>query len=435
MRRVIFVNRYYCPDYSATSQLLTDLCEHLAMIGLRVCVITSRQSYDNACANLKVNEVINNVHVHRIWTSRFGRQNLPLRCVDYATFYLSAFVCCVTKAHAGDVLVTMTDPPLISVVNWIAARVKRVKLVNWIQDLFPEVALGAGMTQFKFLFPPVRLFRNLSLRGAAVNVAIGEKMAQLIRVESLGRSNVAVIHNWADGASIRPLPGSDNPLRRAWGLENKFVVTYSGNIGRVHEFKTIIGAIDALRDVKDVCFLIIGEGAQKRRFVEMLELKNKQSVRVIPELKGEVLANVVFMPYQPRELLGQSLTVGDVHLVSLLPSMEGLVVPSKFYGIAAAGRPTLFVGDIDGEIARILRGEVCEGGVNNESVDSRVDHRCGISVGVGDVKGLMDAILKLKDDPALTAKMGENARKVFDRRFSKDVALRAWEKLLREVVL
>jgi len=208
-----------------------------------------------------------------------------------------------------------------------------------------------------------------------------------------------VIPNWADGELIRPIDPKDNRLRREWGLEGKFVVGYSGNMGRVHEFETILKAADILKSDVGIVFLFIGDGAQ-RKWLER-------------EAASRGLSQIRFLPYQAPERLAASLSAPDVHLVTLRPEAEGLVVPSKFYGIAAAGRPSLFVGSADGEIARII----------NES-------SCGIVVRTGDIEGLATAIRTLRNDPATCRNYGKNARRVFERRYDKHLALAAWSKVL-----
>ena len=155
MPRVVFVNRYFHPDHSATSQIASDLAFHLASRGWEVAAITSRQRYDDARAGLR-SETANGVSVERVWSTRFGRAGLVGRAVDYATFYCSAFF--AIRRHRDAIVVAMTDPPLLSVVAALGSR----KVVNWIQDLFPEVAQSLGIRIPKF----VRRIRDWSLRRA-----------------------------------------------------------------------------------------------------------------------------------------------------------------------------------------------------------------------------------------------------------------------------
>ena len=138
--RIIFLNRYFFPDHSATSQMLSELAFYLAESGHSVAVITSRQRYDDAAALLPASERIRGVEVHRVRTTRFGRAHLPGRAADYASFYLTAGWRLWRLARGRDVIVAKTDPPLIAVVAWLIARLRGATLVNWLQDVFPEVA-------------------------------------------------------------------------------------------------------------------------------------------------------------------------------------------------------------------------------------------------------------------------------------------------------
>ena len=143
--RVVFVNRYFHPDHSATSQMLSDLAFHLAARGWDVEVVTSRQRYDDARRSLPSRETVRGVDVRRVWSTRFGRGFLPGRALDYATFYVSAFFALLRRGGRDTTIVALTDPPLISVVAALAAMLRGATLINWTQDLFPEVAEALGM--------------------------------------------------------------------------------------------------------------------------------------------------------------------------------------------------------------------------------------------------------------------------------------------------
>lgn len=399
--KIIFVNRYFHPDESATSQLLTDLAFYLAGRGDEVHVVASRQRFDEPNAVLPRRERVSGVNIHRIWTTRFGRANLFGRALDYATFYPSAFWTLLCLSSRSSVIVAKTDPPLISVVAWLCARSRGAVLVNWVQDVFPEVAQvlgvrGAGGISGRVL----RWLRNVSLIGAAANVALGERMAEYLAGQGIPKEGIRIIPNWVDGDSIRPLDPARNSLRRDWGLDGKFVVGYSGNMGRAHEFDAILGAAESLKSEPDVVFLFIGGG------------HGKALIEGAASARG--LGNIRFKPFQAREALGLSLTVPDAHLISLRPEMEGFVQPSKFYGAIAAGRPVIFIGSPQGEFAAVLRKD-----------------ECGRFVQIGDGNRLAEVIRVMRDDRALTALLGQSARKLFERSYDKPASVRAWESLLR----
>lgn len=400
MPRLIFVNRFFHPDHSATSQLLGDLAFHLAGTGFDVQVVSSRQIYDDAARDLQENESVRGVRVHRVWATRFGRGRLLPRAVDYLTFYLGATAKLAVLARSGTVVIAETDPPLLSVPSAAIALLRRAVLVNWTQDLFPEIAESLGVPGIALVAPLLRRLRNFSLTLARTNVVLSEGMASRLRAEGVAPDKIDVIHNWSPVEPEAPSARiAANPLREEWGLGQKFVVGYSGNFGRAHDFATVLDAAAALRDLPDIHFLFVGDGAQ-RAWVEA-------------RVAALGLSNVGFRPYQPLDRLALSLSVPDVHLVSLKPELEGLIVPSKFYSVLAAGRPVFFVGDARGELARRI-----------EEAD------CGRVFPVGAHAEFAATIRDLAARPAEVAEMGKRARALWAARFQRKQALAAWQALL-----
>jgi glycosyltransferase involved in cell wall biosynthesis len=402
--KAVFLNRYFHPDHSATSQLLADLAFDLAARGRQVAVIASRQLYDDANAQLPRAQTLQGVSIHRVGDSRFGRRNLLGRSFDYLTFCRAAARRIEEIAAPGDLVIAMTDPPMLG--SFVAGAVRRrgARLVNWLQDLFPEVAERAGVPLLRGLLAgPLKQRRDAALRSAAANVAVGETMARYL-AEHCGvpGARIRAIPNWADGETLRPVPHEANPLRLEWGLQGMFVVGYSGNLGRVHEHGTILAAMRRLKERKDMRFLFVGGGSELARLKEAAE--------------RERLDIALFKPYQERGALAHSLGAADVHLCVLRPEFEGLVVPSKFYGIAAAGRPAIYVGDPRGEIARLL-----------------ADHGCGRAVRTGEGEHLAALLVDYQGDPGRCRREGDAARRLLEASFERKIALARWEKLLEEL--
>lgn len=396
-RKILFVNRFFYPDHSATSQILSDLAFDLIKSGKSVEIVTSRLSYDDPSAQLPTFEIIEGVHVYRVWSSRFGRGNLAGRAADYLTFYATAGWKLWQRTNANTVIVAKTDPPLISLIAAPVAWFRSAKLVNWLQDLFPEVASALGMIGKRSPIAGVlRYLRNLSVRSAHMNIVLGRLMEAKLVSQGVPLERIKVIPNWADGISIKPVPREENLLRKKWSLDKKFVVGYSGNLGRAHEFNTILEAAVVLSDRKNIVFVFIGGGAQRTALEK--------------EVINRGLSNVQLRPYQPRELLSQSLSAIDLHLISLNPALEGLIVPSKYYGIAAVGRPSIFIGDTNGEIATIL--QECESGYSVNSTDSIE---------------LVNRILAFVNHPLLWEVQGANARSNFQEKYSREIAVAAFE--------
>jgi glycosyltransferase involved in cell wall biosynthesis len=398
--KVVFVNRYFHPDGSATSQLLTDLALELAASGFDIHVICSRQRYDDPTARLHPREVAGKVSVRRIWTTRFGRDRLVGRALDYATFYCSSGLALLRILKRGDTVVAKTDPPLMSIVAMAAARFKGAALINWLQDIFPEVASVLGANPLpRVLDALLRRWRNISLKWATTNVVLGERMRERLQVIGVAPERIRVVENWAELDPEKPKPVGSSALRERLGLSGKFVIGYSGNLGRAHDFHTLLAAAETMRNEDDTLFLMIGGGNGMSRLAQ--------------EVRQRRLENFCFQPYQPRESLADALAAADVHWLSLLPALEGLIVPSKFYGILAAGRPVAFIGDRDGELARELRA--CG---------------CGEAVEVGDSRKLADVLHLWKSDPSLRDHMGRCGYDLYGARFCAQRALNQWKQIL-----
>ena len=399
-RRVVFVNRFYAPDESATSQMLTDLAEALVRSGIAVEVFCSRQLYGDPGADLPATETRRGVKVRRLAATRFGRDSLFGRAVDYATFYGCVAAHLLGHLRRGDVLVAKTDPPLLSLVGSVAARCKRASLVNWLQDLYPEVASRLALSPLPRLVEALlRAARDRSLAAARTNVVLGTRMREYLLARGIAPARISICENWADESRLRPLAPSRSALRTKLGLEGEFVAAYSGNLGRAHDVTTLLEAGCALENDPGIAFLMIGGGAGMRA----LET----------QARARSLGNFRFAPYQPRDALSDSLAAGDVHLVSLRPELEGLIVPSKLYGILAAGRPVIFIGDPDGELARLI-----------------AEAEIGVSVTSGDPAGLCRALRGLRDDTTGRARMGARARQIFEQRYTLAAAVARWREVL-----
>ena len=404
MRRLIFVNRFFFPDHSATSQILSDLAFHLAGMEREVHIVTSSQIYDDAKASLPDYEIINDVRVHRVSSTKFGRSALLGRSIDYLSFYRSAWHCLVEVAGQGDIIVAKTDPPLVSVVAMAAARRKSAGLINWLQDLYPELAVELGVPLMQGpLAARLAEFRNRSLRSAEATVVVGNLMGQKVQALGIPSNRIHVIPNWCDDLKIQPLAQPENPLRQAWGLQGKFVFGYSGNLGRAHEFDTVLAAAELLREDPRIVFLMIGGG---KRFDELARAVKERALA----------SSFRFMPYQEQRMLTYSLGAPDVHWISLKPELEGLIVPSKFYGIAAAGRAMIVIAGKNGELARLVQ-----------------EHGCGVAIEPGDVGALVGALLRLSSESGTIREMGIRARKMLDAHFTRQKAFERWCSLLDQL--
>jgi glycosyltransferase involved in cell wall biosynthesis len=404
MPRLIFVNRYFFPDHSATSQILSDLAFDLAAAGRDVHVVSSTQIYDDPKASLPERETINGITVHRVASTQFGRGSLAGRGADYLSFYLSVRKRLATIARRGDFVVAKTDPPLISIIAHGVAKRTGAHLINWLQDVYPETATELRVPLMRSpVGTALSTLRDRSLRAAVATVAVGERMADKVEARGVARERIHVIPNWCDDEEIMPLPAAANRLRQEWGLADKFVFGYSGNLGRAHEFETVLAAAEHLRDDRRFVFLMVGGGSRLAQLHRIASARGLDTV-------------FRFLPYQDRSTLRYSLGVPDAHWLSLNPKLEGLIVPSKFYGIAAAGKPIVVIADQNGELAGLVR-----------------QFHCGFAIMPGDADALVAALRDMADRPELVAEMGTQARRMLDDQFTRRRGLKRWRALIDDI--
>jgi glycosyltransferase involved in cell wall biosynthesis len=381
-RRLLFINRYFYPDISATSQLLTELAEDLAAGGDRVTVITGNTPYFGEEGHFPAQEIHNKIRIIRVGIGRFDRSTQYGRLADYFSFSISALWAAIRMKNQ-DCLVVLSDPPLLSLLAAAVQFMKPVKTICWLQDVFPDIAIRAG----RIHEGPIGRFLNRiarwSLDRMSQVVVIGRCMEDHLSRSGVSRNRIAVIPNWADGAQIKSIRRMDNEFLKIQRLEDRFVVMYSGNFGVAHEIETILALVRETRDLPKLFFCFIGEGAHKQRLVEVAEHEKWEHVRVLP--------------YQRKETLQQSLSAGDLHLVSLRADMAGLSVPSKIYGIMAAGRPMIFIGPEESEVAALIH-----------------QAQCGFVVRPGDSKVAADAVRACYRDRNLCEQKGLAARAYFD---------------------
>lgn len=400
--RVIILNQFFYPDHSATSQFMTDLAESLVERGVAVTALAGRGRY-NGGERLPPAEVYRGVRIERAWATSFGKRNLIGRLSDYLTFYLCA-TWKLLRLPRHDIVMALTTPPLIALVALVICRLRGMRLVTLVQDVYPDVAVALGALGRRN--PAARVLDWLgrrTLRGSDRVIVVGECMRDRIVAKMGGQyaPRVRVIHNWADAREIRPLGGEKNPFAERFEHEGKFVLLFSGNLGGVNEFRTVLDAALALSHRPDILFLFVGEGVKKASVQKFAE-RHK-------------LANVRLLPYQPRELLRYSLGCADASLVTLAEGLAGLSVPSKTYASLAAGLPILFVGDARSSIARIV-----------------AENGCGEVVRAGDHIRLARVLADWAADGARVAAMGRAARAAFEQNFERTRAVGAYMETFAE---
>lgn len=395
---ILILNQTFYPDHAATAQHMWDLARFLVQSGHRVTALASRNVYGTSDAAFTAREVVDGVEIIRVGGTALGKRSIVHRMADFLSFYLAAGFE-LLRMPAPDAIVALTSPPMISALGGLATRLRRtpsrqrIRFVYYVMDLYPEAAVASKLFRRKGLIDRFfSFFTRRTLKGADGIIALGRDMEQLL-LDHYGQrtcgQKIHIIRPWADGKELFPLARSENPLAHELGLADTFNIVYSGNFGIAHDVDTIIKAIELTAgDAGNLRWVFIGAGKRLKQLEEQAREKNWPHVR--------------FFPYQPREILNQSLNLADGHLISQLPVFTGIVVPSKLFGIMAVGKPSIMIGPADCEVSRILS-----------------EHHAGVIVPNGEATALVAAVRQSASDAAT---MGQNARQAFMQHYDVQVA-------------
>jgi colanic acid biosynthesis glycosyl transferase WcaI len=341
--RITLVNQAFHPDVVSSGQHLTDLAVALAEHGHDVTVITSRHAYDDPTKEFPARETWRGIRIFRVFNTGYGKAAKWRRAVDFLTFLVS---CCVRLCLLSrpDVIVSLTSPPLVSVIAAGYAWLRRAKFCYWIMDLNPDEAIAAGWLESDS-FPAKWLERlsRFSMKRAAMVVVLDVFMQRRILAKGIPIEKVTIIPPWSHDSEVRFDSVGREIFRERHGLENKFVVMYSGNHSPVHPLDTLLAAVkDLAVSNKDVLFCFVGGGSEHGR------------VKCFAEVNR--LSNILCLAYQPLEDLSASLSAADVHVVVMGDAMLGLVHPCKIYNILAVGAPVLYLGPEPSHVTEVLTG-------------------------------------------------------------------------------
>lgn len=391
--RILFVNQYFPPDAANSAYILGELAEDLACHH-DVQVLSGRPSYSAGSTTFRPS----GVEVVRVRSTTFDRTSFLGRLANYATFTAAA-VLRVCRLPRPDLVVAMTDPPVVGVVGLVAAKRYRCPLVQISHDVYPDIAVALGRVHSRFA---VRLWRrmNREVRTAAASIiVVGRDMRERLVAESVDPAKIVVIPTWA---SPQPLDaGTRAATRRSMSWDGAFVVMHAGNAGLAQNLGVLLDAAHELREDDGIVLVILGDGAAK------------------PGLQAraarEHLENVQFLDHRHRDEAQGLMHAADLHVVTLVPGLWGCAAPSKTYGIMAAGRPFVAVVDKGSEPARIVS-----------------DFDCGAYVRAGDARGLVTAIRHLRDSELDAA--GARALAAFLEHYTRQRATLATRVHLESVV-
>jgi len=405
---IAFFNRSFYPDTSATGQLLTELCETLvAEHGCRISVVAGLPLTGSATEGAVrgwqpvSREVYRGIGILRARGTRLSKRRFVGRATNYVTYFLSACVA-AARLERPDIVVALTDPPIIGLAAYLAARWFRVPFVMAYKDVFPEVAALLEDFHSPAVNRVLEEVNRFLVRKADRTLALGDTMRRrLIDGKGADPDRTHVIPDWIDCAEIVPT-ARDNAFSRAHRLTDRFVVMHSGNIGLSQGLEVLVEAASHLVHVADLEVVFVGDGV----------------LRPALEARARALGlpNVRFLPYQPKERLSESFGTADVFVVTLKAGLAGYVVPSKLYGILGAGRPYVAAVDAESEVSTIT---------------AKFD--CGLLAEPGKADDVAAKILHLYHDRPRAEEMGRNAR-IAALHFDRRPQVRAYHHLFRDVV-
>jgi colanic acid biosynthesis glycosyl transferase WcaI len=358
MTSILFINRVYPPAEGATGQLLAELAEELVRRGYLVTVLAS-QTGMNGPATPDAG-----VRIERVDGLPFTRASHLRRALSYFSLY-PAMLWRALRLPRHDVVITLTDPPLLLLLGPLLKWSKGSKLIHWAQDLYPELAEEMEILNKDGVI--ARTLRQLStwaLRRSDKVVAVGQCMKARLCQRGLAPQSIAVIPNWGhlgngecgvskvESSDQGPEAQSSKLFRQEHDVNDKFVVMYSGNLGLAHPFEAILDAAERLQlTLPHVVFLVVGGGPRLAWVQQQVGRRHLENVR--------------FLPFQPKEKLTHSLAAAHLHLASMRQELCGLVVPSKVYGVLAAGRPCVFLGPKESEAAQLILQHGCGSVLSN----------------------------------------------------------------------
>ncbi|MCE5199495.1 MAG: glycosyltransferase family 4 protein [Armatimonadota bacterium] len=402
--KVWVVSELYYPEETSTGHYMTHIAEGLAQ-HFPVGVICCQPTYAARGTQAPWKETHNGVSIERCRATTLNKNIIPLRLVNLATISLSVFLKTAQRLRRGDVALVVTNPPLLPFLVAVACKVRGAKCILKIDDTYPEILLATGMAKPGSLI--VRIMRSAS-RMLYENVShitvLGRDMALLVRSRSrLEPSHVTVVPNWADLDILHPTSKADNALLKELGLNDKFVVQCAGNMGRAQNIEAMFAAAELLKNQDHIHFLFIGSGAKVHWMHEEVERKG--------------LSNVTILGQQPRSDQINFLNACDVSLVSLVPNMLGVSVPSRMYNVMAVGKPIIVIADAASELAQV---------VNEEKI--------GWVTSPDDPKAIANAILDAYSDSTRLVEMGKRARAAAESKYSTDRAVAAYTRVVSKAL-
>lgn len=401
--RLWVLSELYYPEDSATGYYVTKTAEALAATH-QVSVLCAQPTYRARGTVAPAYEILNNVRVHRCAATTLNKDVLIFRLVNLFTISVSLFFKALQSIRQGDIVLVVTNPPTLPFVVLMACKLRRARLILRIEDVYPDAMIAAGMAQPQSVIVSIlNAMHRWLYRNVDRVIVLGRDMLELVRKKLQHEAgHVSIITNWADCGDIAPQARDDNALLQKLGLTKKFVVQYSGNMGRTHDLEVLVECARILEPEQAIHFLFIGTGA-----------KEPWLRKATGDLR---LRNVTILPPQPRADLAQSLNACDLAVISFVPGMAGVSVPSRMYNVLAAGKPILALADAHSELALVVQ----EGNVGwhvQPSVPERI----------------AEVLREASSKPDLLSEMSKRARSMVLTNYTQSQIMQKFEELLEGI--
>lgn len=387
-----FISRYFYPDESSANALLLDLTNKLSKEKIEVNVITSNNLSNNNVKLQKI-EQLNDIKITRLRAFNSKKTKIYTRLLDYISFLINASFFVLFKIKKGDLVICLSDPPFLFVFIALICKIKNIKQINWIHDVYPEVA---GVVGVKIPFSNLlKKSRNWAMNHSNKNILISKEMEDYFLKEGIKKDLMSIISNWASKEELFPLKKVDNKQYYNYANKEDFIISYSGNMGVLHDFDILLKSIDFLQKDENIKFLFFGSGNQKRKIEEFISSNN--------------LNNIKMLPFQDRKILNMTLNIPDIHLITLKKNVSPFAFPSKIHGITAVGKPLIFIGEKSCEMFKIVQRNELGFSVENHNLDE-----------------LIEVIYLLKSDNILRSKIAKNSREYFLSNFEYSLSYNKW---------
>lgn len=324
---LLVISQVFPPDPAAVGQHIGDVAEAMVARGWRVVVYTAGRGYDDPTVRYPVRETWHGVDVRRLPLSSFGKGGIGVRLVAQMLFLAQALLRGVFTRRLTAILVS-TSPPFAGFGGRILGWIRRAPVVWWAMDINPDQMVRSGRLRESSLVARVFDWMNrVTLRGARDVITLDRFMRETLLRKAAVEGKMHVIPPWAHDNVLEDVPHEANPFRHEHGLDDRFVVMYSGNHGYSTPLGTLLEAAKRLEHDRRIVFAFIGGGVVKKQIDEMVSLGRPP--------------NILSLPYQPLENIRYSLSAADVHIVSIANEAVGVVHPCKIYGALAVGRPII----------------------------------------------------------------------------------------------